>query len=333
MEIKIIEADFKSEDYNKAAYHPMQTWEWGKARKKMGISLLRLGEFEKNVLKNVYQVSFHKIPYTNYKIGYLPRSIYPQSDILNFLLSYAKKNNTIFIKIEPYVRKDDTNKLIENYKEFTIIKSQHSLFPKWTQVLDLTKPESVLLSQMKSKTRYNIRLAKKKGVEIKEMSNEQGFEIFSKLYFETCKRQKYHGHNQKYHKILWESFKNNIAHIIIAFYNNIPLASFELFYFKNILYYPYGGTSLKHRNLMSSNLLMWEAIRLGKELGAKTFDMWGSLAPDYDNNSDWSGFTRFKQGYGCKFVEMAGSFDLVINKGMYKLYGLGHKLRKKILAF
>ena len=332
MQVKIIEADFKSTDYNKAAYHPMQTWEWGNAREKMGISLLRLGEFENNVLKNVYQVSFHNIAYTKYKIGYLPRSIYPQNNILDYLSSYAKKNNIIFIKIEPYIKKDDANKLINN-KEFTIIKSQHPLFPKWTQVLDLTKSESLLLSQMKSKTRYNIKLAKKKGVEIKEMSNEQGFEIFSKLYFETCKRQKYHGHNEKYHKILWESLKNNIAHILIAFYNNTPLAAFELFYFKNILYYPYGGTSLKYRNLMSSNLLMWEAIRLGKQLGAKTFDMWGSLAPDYDTNNVWSGFTRFKQGYGCEFVEMIESFDLVVNKGMYKLCGLGHKLRSKILSF
>lgn len=333
MEIKIIETDFNTKDYNKAAYHPMQTWEWGNAREKMGVSLLRLGEFENNILKNVYQVSFHKIPYTNYKIGYLPRSIYPQNDILNFLLSYANKNNIIFIKIEPYIRKNHANKLINNHKELKVIKSQHPLFPNWTQVLDLTKSESSLLSQMKSKTRYNIRLAEKKGVEIKEMSNEQGFEIFSKLYFETCKRQKYHGHNEKYHKILWENLKNNVAHIIIAFYNNIPLASYELFYFKNVLYYPYGGTSLKHRNLMSSNLLMWKAIKLGKELGAKTFDMWGSLAPDYDNNSDWGGFTRFKQGYGCEFVEMIGSFDLVANEGIYKLYGFGHKLRNKILTF
>ena len=160
------------------------------------------------------------------------------------------------------------------------------------------------------------------------MSNDKGFEIFSKLYFDTCKRQKYFGHTIKYHKIIWDCLKKDITHILIAFYNDVPLAAYELFYFKNTLYYPYGGTSIEYRNLMASNLLMWEAIKLGKKLGAEKFDMWGSLGPNYDVTDPWSGFTRFKEGYGTKFTEFVGSYDLVVSPILYGIYNVVYSLRE-----
>ena len=324
MSIKIIESNFDIKKYNQFVLHPLQTWEWGEARKKTGVEVLRLGEYQNNKLINVFQLTFHKIPKTNYKVGYLPRSVFPTKEVLDFLYDYGKKNKVIFIKIEPYIQKSQiTNNKLQI--------SKHPLFPNWTQILDLTKSEDELLKSFHSKTRYNIRLSEKKGVLVKEMSNEKGFEIFSKLYFETCKRQKYFGHTPKYHQIIWDSFKKDIAHILVAFYNDVPLAAYELFYFKNTLYYPYGGTSLEYRNLMASNLLMWEAIKLGKKLGAEKFDMWGSLGPNYDTTNLWSGFTRFKEGYGTKFVEFIGSYDLVINYNIYHLYNLANKIREQYL--
>jgi lipid II:glycine glycyltransferase (peptidoglycan interpeptide bridge formation enzyme) len=72
---------------------------------------------------------------------------------------------------------------------------------------------------------------------------------------------------------------------------------------------------------------MWESIRLGKKLGAEKFDMWGSLPPNYDTTNAWAGFTRFKEGYGTKFTEFIGSYDLVINKNIYHLYNIANKFR------
>lgn len=326
--IKIISDDFSSIEYNESALHPLQTWEWGEARKKTGIEILRLGEYSSNKLVNVFLLTFHKIPKTNYKVGYLPRSVFPSKDVLNFISNFAKKNKIIFVKFEPDVLRLSNPKTVERSN---FVRSPHPLFPTWTQVLDLNKTEDELIKSFHSKTRYNIRLAEKKGVVIKEMSNNEGFEIFSKLYFETCKRQKYFGHTPKYHKIIWENLKKDIAHILIAFYNNIPLASYELFHFKKTFYYPYGGTSIEYRNLMASNLLMWEAIKLGKKLGAEKFDMWGSLGPNYDPTDPWSGFTRFKEGYNTKFTEFIGSYDLIINKKIYNLYNFIYMMREQYL--
>lgn len=303
--------------------HPLQSQEWEEARKEMGIETIRL---------NGFLLTLHKIPFTNYKIGYLPRSKMPDKKILDKLFEFGKKNNLIFIKIEPYVEKSKFQ--ISNFKSILKSKfqiSKHPLFPAWTQILDLDKPEDKLLKSFHSKTRYNIRLAEKKGVIVKEESNDKGFEIFAKLYFETCKRQKYFGHNYQYHKTIWKNLKDKIAHILIAYFNNTPLAAYELWYQNKTLYYVYGGTSIKYRNLMASNLLMWEAIKLGKKLGAEKFDMWGSLPPNYDLTHPWSGFTRFKQGYGTKFIEFIGSYDLIIKPFLYKIYNIAYFLREVYL--
>ncbi len=329
MEIKIINNTFNQKIYNQKALHPLQSWQWGEARKKMGIEVLRVGEFNRDQLTNVFQLTIHKIPYINYKIGYLPRSVFPSKPILDFLLDYGKKNHLIFIKIEPYKQIDKKSPII--IKKQNLIKSPHPLFPNWTIILDLNKSEEELFKNMKPKTRYNIRLAQKKGVYIKEESNNQGFEVFSKLYFDTCKRQRYFGHDLNYHRMVFKTLKNSIARILIAYYNNFPLAAYEVFFFNKVIYYPYGGTSIKYRNLMASNLLMWEIIKLGKKLGAEKFDMWGCAPPDYDQNHPWSGFTRFKTGYGGKFVEMIGSYDLVINTVLYKLYNLLYAARTMFL--
>lgn len=330
MTVKII-SKINTAQYNTVAQHPMQSWEWGEARKAMGIDVMRVGEYENESLVHTYQLTFHPIPFTPFTIGYLPRSDMPSQQALKLIDNEAKKRRAIFVKIEPLVStlKDMDVNLLS--KQVDVRPSQHPLFPKWTQIIDLTKQEDVLLKNMHPKTRYNIGLAKKKGVEIREVTNEEGFDIFSKLYFDTCRRQEYRGHTLNYHKIIFDYLKKDIAHILIAYFDNAPLSAYELFIFNDVLYYPYGGSSTENKNVMAPNLLMWEAIRFGKSLGAKKFDLWGSLPPDYDRNSPWAGFTRFKEGYGGDFVEFVGSFDLVLHAPLYNLYGIVHTLRRRLM--
>lgn len=309
-------------EQNMMAQHPMQSWEWGEARQKMGIRVERFVESG-----SIFQFTIHSIPYSPFFIGYLPRSAMPTKDVLKHLYEFGKKNNLLFIKIEPYVLFDDRLPTT-NYQLLT---SPHALFPEWTQTLDLKKTEEELLKNMKSKTRYNIRLAEKKEVVVKEVSTNEGYTIFENLYFETCKRQKYHGHTPLYHQTMWNSLKGTQAHILIAFLGKTPLAAYELLFFKKRLYYLYGGSSLLHKNVMAPNLLMWETIKLGKKLGAETFDMWGSLPHTYPDSHPWAGFTRFKEGYGTQFTHLSPSFDLVVNPFLYKIYNFAYKIREKVL--
>jgi lipid II:glycine glycyltransferase (peptidoglycan interpeptide bridge formation enzyme) len=314
--------------YNALATHPMQSYEWGEVRAKQGVEIIRFGEFENDELKHIYQMSLHNLPHVPYKIGYIPKSELPSEEFIDYLKDFGKANKLLFIKFEPNILKRNAN---DTSQFANLTESPTPLFPKWTLQLDLQKTEEELLANMKQKTRYNIRLAQKKGVVVKEMTNEEGFAIFSKLYFETTARQKYHGHNSEYHKIIFENLKDRIAHILIAFYEGIPLAAFELFLFHNVLYYPYGGSSMEHRNVMGANLLMWESICFGKNNNAIIFDMWGSSPPEYDESDPWAGFTRLKEGYGSEFVEFVGSYDLVIHKPFYDIYNQVYKIRNLLL--
>jgi lipid II:glycine glycyltransferase (peptidoglycan interpeptide bridge formation enzyme) len=333
MRIEIITDSNFNLQWEKVASHPLQSWLFGEARRAMGLEILRIGQFLGNTLKNVFQMTIHRLPF-GLKIGYLPRSVLPNKEVLNFFIQLGKKKKLIFIKIEPYIEQNKGKKeLALILSTLPLKKSPHPLFPKWTQMIDLEKNEDELFAQCHYKTRYNIRLAKKKEVKVVEQSDKKGFKIFSDLYFQTCKRQHYHGHNSFYHQTIWQHLNNKIAHIMIAYYKNIPLSAYQLWHYKDNLYYLYGGSSDQHRNLMASNLLMWEAIRFGKKLKAKRFDLWGSLPPDYSLNHSWSGFTRFKQGYGSQFIEMIGSFDLIISPAAYCLYNIVYPIRQLMLRF
>src|SRR3989338_5580227 len=112
MEIRLILATFDKEVYNSNTLHPLQSWEWGEARKQTGLKIIRFGEFSEKILKKSYLMTLHKVPMTNFKI----------------------------------------------------INSKHPLFTQWTIIMDLSKSEKILMEKLKPKTRYNIKLAQKKGV-------------------------------------------------------------------------------------------------------------------------------------------------------------------------
>lgn len=334
MSIQTVDTTFDKSLWNRCAPHPMVSWEWGEAREKMDKKVVRLVEGSLDAPRNVFQLTFHPIPYTPYSVAYMPRTVVPTPEVLEFIADLSKKEKALFIKIEPYVRKDESpsNQLQGFYS--VVRKSPHPLFPEWTQMLDIGKSEEDLLNGMKPKWRYNIRLAQKKGVEVREMTSDEGFKIFSDLYFQTTARQSYKGHNMYYHKVIFDTLKENMSHILIAFYEGKPLSAYHLFLFNDILYYPYGGSSEEHKNVMASNLLMWETIKFGKVHGAKLFDMWGSLPPIYAENGEgggWAGFTRFKEGFGTEFVEFIGSFDYVLHPVLYSMYNAAHIVRRKLI--
>lgn len=317
------------QQFNKLAVHPLQSWEWGDFRIKTGIEVIRLGNFADGILTETAQITIHQIPFTSMTIGYFPKGNLSSDVLLKELAKYGKKNKCIFIKFEPNVK--DTEYRFKN-SELNIKLSPHPLFTKYSFQLDLTKNEDDLLINMHPKTRYNIKVAQKHGVIVKEDNSDKAFEKYWQLTEETTKRQKFFAHDKKYHQLMWETLKPaGIAHLLTAYYKGETLVSWIVFLFNNVLYYPYGASSDKFRNVMASNIMMWEVIRWGKKNGAKLFDMWGALGPSPDPNNPWYGFHRFKEGYGPKLVEFVGSYDLVINPFAYNLYNLIDNLREVFL--
>jgi lipid II:glycine glycyltransferase (peptidoglycan interpeptide bridge formation enzyme) len=305
--------------------HPLQSLKWGQFREKTGIKVVR---------ENGLQITIHPVPHTKYTIGYLPKGPDIDQAMLKQLLEIGKKENCIFIQLEPNIERANHKK----YHLQNLFESSHPLFTKYTFILDLTKSEDELLKNMSQKTRYNIRVAEKRGVKVIEDSSDETFEEYLRLTRETTTRQNFYAHGEKYHRLMWETLKDQksdtnqlSAHLLKATYNDKVLVTWVLFVLGDTLYYPYGASSSEHREVMASNLMMWEAIKFGKKLGLKKFDMWGSMGPNPDTKDPWYGFHRFKEGYGPKLTEFVGSYDFVINKKMYFAYKLLNRIRWVIL--
>jgi lipid II:glycine glycyltransferase (peptidoglycan interpeptide bridge formation enzyme) len=206
------------------------------------------------------------------------------------------------------------------------------LFTKYTSIIDLTKTEDELMKGFHPKTRYNIRLAEKHGVTVREDNSPEAFEQYLKLLLETTHRQGFYAHNEKYHRLQWQILQPaGISHLLVAKYQGKILAAFLLFLFNNKLYYPYGASTRENKELMAPNLLMWEAIKFGKKNNAIEFDLWGETNPNTKESDPWYGFHHFKMGYSPKIIEFIGTYDLVINPALYKIYNLADKLLWKIL--
>ena len=341
MEWSSIESS-QRDDYNSAVSHPLQSYEWGEFREKTGIKVIRRGLFKNGKIVEGFTITIHKVPKTKFTIGYFPKGTKASKDLLGELVKVGKENNCIFIQLEPNITKLEGS----GFENKNLRKSFHPLFTKFTFVLDLSKSEDELLKSFHPKTRYNIKVAKKHNVIVAEDDSDKTFKEYLRLTQETTTRQKFYAHTPSYHKKLWETLrsrnnngkdekiKNNklTAHLLRAIYTpedgkQLTLASWILFVFHDTLYYPYGASSSQCRNVMASNLIMWEAIRFGKRLGLKKFDMWGALGKNPDPKDSWYGFHKFKEGYGAIHTEFAGSFDLVINSNLYQIYKVADKLR------
>ena len=332
----------EKELFDKAVSHPLQSWEWGEFREKTGLKVIRLGVFERERLVSGFQITFHKIPKTSYYIGYAPKCHAPNEAVINAFKKIGAENNCIFIKLEPNVG-FPYNPDVSSHPDFDKLKNflfsqgclyGRPLFTKYTFQIDLTKSEEDLFKSLKSKTRYNVRVALKNKVEIAEDNSPEAFEKHLKLTFETAGRQRFYAHNKDYHRKMWLTLRpTGMAHLLQAKYQGETLVSWILFKFNNVLYYPYGASSSLHREVMASNLIMWEAIRFGKKLGCSLFDLWGSLGSNPSPKDPWFGFHRFKAGYNPQLIEFIGSFDLVLKTTAYKLFTAADSLRWKWLKF
>ncbi len=322
--------------FNQVASHPLQSYEWGEFRKKTGVQVERLGFFTGGTLTGALQVTFHKLPVLDRYVGYYPKGLEPDGDQMAALEQLAKKYRAIYIKMEPNVKKPleqpkEENKSVQFLNKFQTEEGR-ALFTRYTFELDLTPTEEELTNKQSSKTRYNVKLAAKKGVQIIEDTSEKGLEDYLVILEETTKRQGFYAHTPDYFRKLWESLKDSgMMHIFKAVYENKVLVVWIVFVFNGVLYYPYGASSSENREVMASNLMMWEVIRFGKANGCSKFDMWGSLGPDPDPKSPWNGFHRFKKGYGGELVEFIGTYDLINDYPIYKIYTLLESLRWKFL--
>ncbi len=189
-----------------------------------------------------------------------------------------------------------------------------------TVILNLENNEETLLSNMKSKTRYNIRLAKKKGVRI---CDDVSLDSFYKLYKITSQRNGIAIHSKTYYATVLDALRKDTCtdvHIYGAYYENTLIASGIVSYYKAFTHrkdewyksacYLYGASSNQHRNVMPMYLLQWHAMCHARNQGCMHYDLFGIPLRD-NSESSMQGLYRFKTGFGGSIYLRGGGFACV----------------------
>ncbi len=306
--------------------HVVQSAKWSEFKTKYGTNSVRSGD--------IFYTK-HKIPFSPYYYAYCPK-VDPNKIDFELVKKSLTDNNCIAINFDvPNVLTTDPR--VSTYTElFTkhCVRSKKDTFARHNILLNLVPTEDELLANMHHKHRYNIKYSQKNGVVVREGTTVEDFENFFKLLSETATRQKYYIHPKAYYKLIWDTLSaDKSARIMTAYKDGAPLASWMLFVYEGVLYYPYGGSSELHKNLAASTLLAWECIKLGKSLDCTEFDMWGASENPDDTSDPWYGFTNFKLRFGGRLVEYMNSYDFVINEVAYNTFNIANDLRWKILRF
>lgn len=225
------------------------------------------------------------------------------------------KIKNIFFKFEP-------NFVPENIKQ---IKKVKDFQPSKTLILDLSKSEDQLLKEMHEKTRYNIRLAEKKGIQIIKTNKEKQYiEDFLSLILKTSKRDNFRSHKREYYEKMLQSSDKNID-LWVAKKDEKVICTNIVISFGDTVTYLHGASSDEYKNLMAPHLLQWSQIRWAKENNYKYYDFWGIAKTDNKNDA-WCGFTRFKKGFGGFELDIPGTFDVIYDKNIYSLYNFLKKI-------
>ncbi|MBS1252220.1 MAG: Lipid II:glycine glycyltransferase [Anaerolineales bacterium] len=309
--------------------HLLQSSSWGQFKSETGWEMLRIaGRTDEGVACGA-QMLLRSTP--GGAVAYVPRGpiVAPDADVLSALLEAltdtARDRGAVFLKIEPDWPDDATP--AGQLEALGFQPSDQTIQPCSTIVLNLRPDEDDILMGMKSKWRYNIRLAGRKDVQVR-CATEDDMPAFYNLMETTSDRNEFAIHERGYYATAWQYFHpQGLAELFLAYYADELLAGLMAFRFGDTAYYLYGASSNQHRNRMPNHLLQWRAIQWAKQNGCTQYDFWGipdavgeaiARGDDVENKRGgmW-GVYRFKRGFGGDVARTAGAFDRVFKPAHY----------------
>lgn len=297
----------------------LQTKQWSQFKSSFGWETLRLGNLY--ILKKKIALG-RSVLY----IPEIPQSLLEELDF-NKLKELGKKHNAVFIKIEPIISVQEKKFLNLLYRN-GFIKSFEDLQPTNRQMVDISKDEEKILTGMRPKGRYNIRLAQRKGVKIKAGVGDREIRIFYKLFVETSKREKFTPRAKIYfQKMVSMLEKQKWGKIFIAYSGHTPLAAIIAGFYENTATYLYGASSDQMRNLMAPYLLHWSVIKQAKTKKCTIYDLL-AITPKGKSRHKYAGITEFKEKFGGARVDLLGSFDLILSPVLYSTYRVIERYRR-----
>lgn len=302
----------------------LQSFEWGEFQRSVGHEPMRLQVLDDSKVVWQGQGFVHRLP-LGLQYIYMPRVSPIEEGVWILVHQWLVSKKFVFARIEPL------EPIINSRFPITVTSNRQ---PKRTLVLDLTKSEEELLGGMHQKTRYNIRVAQKHGVEIK---TEKNADIFWALNNETTARDKFKSHDKEYYKKMLDC---PLTRQYTAWYNGVPIASHIHVVHDGVWTYLHGTSSNEFRNVMAPYLLHWYSIQQAKESGCRVYDFWG-IAPAADDGAlsseyngivwqadhAWTGITRYKAGFGGEVREYSVAFEVTVLPFWYRIIKMVKRFR------
>ncbi len=293
----------------KADYAPfLQSYAWGEFQKSVGRRVWRFVD-EKN--EACVQVIANDIRYGIWYayVPFGPTGVL-SSDEIESLTEYFRKEGALFL------RYDNPSRPVEG------VRKTKGMQPEATILIDCAHNEEMLLSAMHSKTRYNIRLAEKKGVAAKsyfdEAFTDAVFDEWYALLKNTAERDAFSLHSASYYRLMRGALPG--LGLIGAYHEGVMIAGVLLLKFGDTVTYLHGSSDYAHRALMAPYLLQWEAIRHAKSCSAHWYDMWGIAPAGASPGHPLTGVTRFKEGFGGTYIVHSGAYDAPLSSVGYWVY-------------
>lgn len=249
----------------------------------------------------------------------------------------AKQYKAMVLKIEPDIKSDDKEfraiveelgyKIKDDAKNF-----REEIQPRYVFRLNIKdKTEDEIFQNFHSKTRYNIRLAIKKGVTIKE-GNKEDLKDFHRIMIETGSRDGFIIRPLEYFEKMYDELAPEHMKVLMAYYEGKPISGVIPIMYGNKTWYLYGASSNAYRNVMPNYLLQWEMIKMAIARKQDVFDLRG-VSGVVDENHPQYGLYRFKKGFGAEFTEFIGELYIPFKPLKYKLYKISEKTFRNIRGF
>jgi peptidoglycan pentaglycine glycine transferase (the first glycine) len=292
------------------------------------------------------QILYRRLPGGLGRLAYVPRG--PLVDwedpdaltpLLDALRAAARARGAAVLTLEPDLSDEPRHQ--ERLAAHGFVPSPlGSVQPRRTVIVDLAGDEETILAAMKSKTRYNVRLAARKGVRVREGTSAD-LATFHRLTAATAARDRFGVHAPLYYRRAFELFvPRGWARLLMAEVGAEAVAALMVFALGSRAWYFYGASGDAHREKMPNHLLQWEAMRWARSLGCVAYDLWGvpdedeeRLEAEFGHRRDglW-GVYRFKRGFGGRLVRTVGAWDLPLRPLSYRLYTLAARLLRGSLS-
>lgn len=323
--------------------HLLQSIPWGELKSRFGWHAEHWAQVEDGRVQAGAQVLLRRL-LPGLTVAYVPRGpISCGGGFLEALRECMQRRGVFLLKLEPnWLSLDAQDRLLV---EAGFHPSTETVQPPTTIRIDLTPPLENIFAAMKSKWRYNIRLAERKGVGVRE-GTAADLPVFYQLLHITAERDRFAVHPLPYYRLAFELLSaRNSAHLLVAEFERQVIAAIFVSVFGQEAIYLYGASGNEHRNTMPNHALHWAAIQMAKNRGCKWYDLWGipdigagrslstpSRARQEAPNALPGSLFEFKSGFGGEAVRYSGAWDYVISPNLHKAYRLARTLRRSGLG-